>query len=198
MNTFYFSHDYNARSDYKIKRLLQRQGACGYGVYWILVENLYNNDNSLPIDYEVLQHDLQADAEVIRSVLNDFDLFQIKDNYFSSRTITERLNKRNEKSQKARYSALARWDKTKKKQEKKPVVKRVVKPKEEVYREFDHLSISKKEYDKLRLKYSKVQIDNILDNICNFASNKKYKSLYITATNWLKNDNKKVTTSLGI
>ncbi len=185
MNTFYFSHDYNTRSDFKIKRLLQKQGSCGYGVYWMLVENLYNNNNSLPLDYEALQYDLQSDISVIRSVLNDFDLFEIQNNHFSSKTITERLKARDSKSKKARDSANVRWSKTKEVQEVKPKTKQI---KEPIYREFDHLTLTVKDNEKLKVKYSQVQIDAVLDNICNFAQNKKYKSLYLTAGNWLKKD----------
>ena len=39
--TFYFSHDYNARNDIKIQALLVEHGAAGYGVYWIIVEILH-------------------------------------------------------------------------------------------------------------------------------------------------------------
>jgi len=55
----------------------------------------------------------------------------------------------------------------------------------EIYRSFFHLSISVSEYEKLLENYSKENIDNILDDIENYSSNKKYKSLYLTANNWL-------------
>ena len=44
-DTFYFSHDYNARNDEKIKMLIRKHGMIGYGVFWAIVEDLYNIKN---------------------------------------------------------------------------------------------------------------------------------------------------------
>ena len=57
-----------------------------------------------------------------------------------------------------------------------------------IYRAFAHLSLSIEDFDKLRIEYSADQINNVLDSIENFKSNKNYSSLYLTAKNWLKRD----------
>ena len=57
-----------------------------------------------------------------------------------------------------------------------------------IYRAFAHLKLSIEDFDKLRIEYSADQINNVLDSIENFKSNKNYSSLYLTAKNWLKRD----------
>ena len=107
--TFYFSHDYNARNDIKVKKLLSKHGLLGYGIFWALIEELYNNDNALPTDYDTIAFDLRTDNKVLVSIINDFDLFIINDETFGSLSVQERLDKRNLLSMKARSSANKRW-----------------------------------------------------------------------------------------
>jgi hypothetical protein len=110
MNTFYFSHDYTARSDIKIKKLIATQGMLGYGVYWSLVEDLYHNNNKLEDNPSLLAYDYRCTTELIESVINDFDLFIVKDGYVSSNSIQKRLDERNDKVTKAKQSASKRWE----------------------------------------------------------------------------------------
>jgi hypothetical protein len=107
---FYFSHDYNARNDEKIRKLLFKHGFEGYGIYWALIENLYNNDNELQTDYDCIAYELRTHSELIMSIINDFDLFEIIGETFHSNSVERRLNERYEKSMKARKSAKKRWN----------------------------------------------------------------------------------------
>ena len=110
-DTFYFSHDYNVRSDEKIKKLLSKYNYAGYGLFWAIIEDLYNNANALQTDYESIAFDLRSNNETIKSIINDFGLFIIKDGYFGSKSVEQRLNDRNTKSIKAKKSAEYRWSK---------------------------------------------------------------------------------------
>jgi len=110
-DTYYFSHDYNARTDPKIKRLLARHGMVGYGLFWSIVEDLYNNANALPLDCDGIAYDLRSDVNLVHSVIHDFNLFQIDGQTFGSVSVERRLSERKTKSNSAKNSANIRWQK---------------------------------------------------------------------------------------
>ena len=60
----------------------------------------------------------------------------------------------------------------------------------DIYRSFAHLSITNADVEKLLNKYSIDDIDEVLDSIENFKGNKKYTSLYLTASKWLSKNKK--------
>jgi hypothetical protein len=109
--TYYFSHDYNARSDEKIIELIMVHGMQGYGIYWSIIENLYNNANALQTHYKRIAFELRVSEDMVKSVVNDFNLFTIDGEIFFSKSVSERLEKRTEISEKARESAKKRWQK---------------------------------------------------------------------------------------
>jgi hypothetical protein len=108
--TFYFSHDYNSRNDEKIKFLIRKHGMLGYGVFWAIIEDLYNNANALRIDCDGIAYDMRLDSETIRSVIHDFDLFAIEGDNFGSMSVQKRMDERDIKSKKAQQNAFRRWD----------------------------------------------------------------------------------------
>ncbi len=55
-----------------------------------------------------------------------------------------------------------------------------------IYRSFAHLTLYENDFLKLKKEYTELQILEVLDSIENFKQNTKYKSLYLTAKNWLK------------
>lgn len=82
----------------------------GYGIFWSIVEDLYNNANALQTDYDGIAYDLRTDSEIVSSVVNDFDLFIFDGDFFGSNSVQERLDQRNNKSESARKSASYRWN----------------------------------------------------------------------------------------
>ena len=46
----YFSHDYNARNDPKLQEVLCEHGVAGLGVFWAIIENLYEQGGELPLN----------------------------------------------------------------------------------------------------------------------------------------------------
>lgn len=60
-----------------------------------------------------------------------------------------------------------------------------------IYRRFNHLSITLNEYEILVNKFGSENVIIILDQIENYKGNTKYKSLFLTAKNWLINDAKR-------
>ena len=61
---------------------------------------------------------------------------------------------------------------------------------EVIYRKFNHLKITIKDFERLNEIYDKDDIDMVLNNIENYKNNKNYTSLYLTSLNWLKKDYK--------
>ena len=108
--SYYFSHDYNARADDKIKALIRKHGMTGYGIWWAIVEDLYNNANALRLDCDGIAYDLRTHSEIVESIIHDFDLFVIDGNNFGSLSVQKRLDERDLKSKKASESARRRWD----------------------------------------------------------------------------------------
>ena len=108
-DTFYFQHDCMTMQDEKIKKLMREFGHEGYGIFWDIIETLYLNANALQTDYAGIAYDMRVDESKLKSVINDFNLFVIKDGFFGSKSVERRLNERYEKSNKAKMAANSRW-----------------------------------------------------------------------------------------
>lgn len=95
-STYYFTHDCNARSDEKILAVRMRHKAEGYAVYFMLVEMLAGEtDHTLRKDYNMLAFELRVASDIVKSVVEDFGLFQFTDDgeRFYSDSLNDRLEK---------------------------------------------------------------------------------------------------------
>ena len=109
----YFSHDYDAREDEKIQELLFDLKMEGYGVYWSIIEMLYKNDGYLQVNYERFAYALHTHSDTIKAVINNFGLFNINGDAFTSTSVLHRIKLRKGKSATARKAAKIRWGKEK-------------------------------------------------------------------------------------
>ena len=91
----YFSHDYNARQDENVVPLLVEMGAEGYGLFWMIVEELYQANGRLNRNCAVLAYTTRQEASKLKRVVEDFKLFYFKGDKFGSHSIDRRLAERN-------------------------------------------------------------------------------------------------------
>ncbi|WP_099465592.1 Lin1244/Lin1753 domain-containing protein [Parabacteroides provencensis] len=113
-DAYYFPHDSNARNDEKIISVRIKHQAEGYGVYFMLLERLRESADYTSIkDYNMIAFDLRVDASLVKSIVENFGLFQFTDDgkRFYSESFTRRMKLKDDKSEKARESANRRWNK---------------------------------------------------------------------------------------
>jgi len=109
-DTYYFPHDLNARHDPKLQHLHSVHGHAGKGLFWDIIELMYEQDGKLDLSQcKTYAFALRADCDMLNSIINDFDLFKKDDKIFWSESVNRRLDNRKEKSLKASLSAKKRW-----------------------------------------------------------------------------------------
>ncbi len=108
--TFYFQHDYNARNDPKLQNVLFDLGVEGIGVFWCIIEQLYEQGGKLPLHYcKSIAFALHVDFKCVERLVNDYGLFKNDGENMWSESVLNRLNRRSEVSEKRKLAALARW-----------------------------------------------------------------------------------------
>lgn len=124
--TPYFTHDSNARNSSKLISVRMKYGAEGYGIYFMIIERLREEeDYSSLADYERLAFDLRVESTKIKSIVEDFDLFEFTEDgkRFYSKSLTRRMEfkdkKLNQLSEKGRRAAAKRWNNEKDNKNKK-------------------------------------------------------------------------------
>lgn len=191
--TLYFSHDCNARNDRKLINLRMQHGMNGIGIYWCLIEMLYEEGGYMPLEYERITFELRIEETVLRAVINDFDLFVLDGNKFHSKSVLDRLAIRMEKSEKARKSIMYRWGgggdtneirpKNDSNTKKKIKEKKIIQQKNKF---LDAILLTEGEVIKLKEKFNG-KFDFALETLNNYkmTSGKKYNSDYHALIGWV-------------
>jgi len=101
MTQAYFSHDSNAKDDPKCVLLIEELGLEGYGIFWVLVEELRNQPNyKYPLKLvPALARRYNTTTPKVEVVIKNYGLFELdKKDFFFSRSLNFRMQKMEEKS----------------------------------------------------------------------------------------------------
>lgn len=108
--SLYFQHDYNARNDPKLQDVLIAHGVAGLGVFWCIVEQLYEQDGTLALkSCKSIAYALHAKVAMVESVVKDYGLFENDGENFWSDSILRRLSRSKNIAAQRKAAALVRW-----------------------------------------------------------------------------------------
>lgn len=106
----YFTHDLGSRNDPKIVKMAIKMGHEGKGIYWDLVEILYEQNGYIKIsDLEVIAFSINCDLSKVKRVLFEFDLFKKDTKRIWSDSALTRIKIKEGKSKKASQASNKRW-----------------------------------------------------------------------------------------
>lgn len=112
LKKLYFEHDFDARNSTTIRKIVKEIGLAGVGIYWILIEKLYEKEGTITQeDVELLAWDFREDIELFEKVIKI--AFIKEDNNIISKGVIARIEERESankaRSEKARELAQKRW-----------------------------------------------------------------------------------------
>lgn len=206
--TYYFSHDCNARNDEKILMLRAEHGMEGYGIYWALVEMMFesaetclyhNKVKGVAVSYNI---DITLLQDVINTCITE-GLFDSDDDVFWSESLRRRKDKYHEikqkKSDAGKKGMAKRWgnDNTvitplldsnitditedNKGKEKETKVNEI----KNIYAEY--VTMTENEYNKLVEKHGQALTEQMIEVLDNYkgSKGKTYKSDYRAILSWV-------------
>ncbi len=106
-DAYYFSHDSNAKDDPKCMLLIEELQLEGYGIYWLLVEVLREQENyKYPLRMvPVLARKFLTTKEKMLAVIYKYDLFVVEnEEFFYSDSLNRRMGLMNDKREQARLA----------------------------------------------------------------------------------------------
>lgn len=112
-DAYYFKHDAYARHDPKIKSMMNKYGAQGYGRFWIVIEML-RESRTYKLEYEdylwetlaeEMKCSVQDAQDFINDCINKYKLFIKDDTFFYSASLLSRMIKLDETRDKRKFAA---------------------------------------------------------------------------------------------
>lgn len=214
--TYYFSHDCNARNDEKVLMLRAEHGMEGYGIYWALVEMMFESSDTCLYHNKIkgIAVSYNIDITLLKSVIKtciDEELFYSDENVFWSESLRRRKGKYHEikekKSDAGKKGMASRWglnntvitplldsnntDITKHNKGKESKVNEI--KEKDIY--MDYVRLTPNEYNQLLEKLSTEERDTYIERLNDYIgqigetqANKKYKSHYHVIMNWYRKD----------
>jgi len=196
-DSYYFPHDYHARHDTKLQRVMLTIGCEGIGIYWCLIEILYENNGYFEIDdIPFIAKTLQADQETVNEVINNYDLFTKEVGRVTSKSLLGRLKHINSKRYKARASANKRWNANAMPTQCEGNAIKESKVKESKVNKNKHgdfVFLTDQEYNKIITQFGAAGAADRIEALNLYIGSKgdKYKSHYSTILNWERMNHKK-------
>lgn len=106
----YINHKISNRSEYVFRKLIERKGAAAYGVYWYVLEELYESGGRMLFEeIESISNALCVRKDFVASVIKSFSLFQYDSDSFWSDEVIEQIEKRQKLRKKRKEAANKRW-----------------------------------------------------------------------------------------
>ena len=106
----YINHKISNRSEYVFRKLIERKGAAAYGVYWYILEELYESGGKMLFEeIEPISKVLCVRKDFVVSVIKSFSLFQYDSESFWSDEVIEQIEKWQKIKDKRKEAANKRW-----------------------------------------------------------------------------------------
>jgi len=189
-DAYYFSHDSNAHVDPRIVDLLMDLKAEGYGVYWVILEMMRNEQlYQLCInDYNAIAYQAHSTPDVVEKVVLNYGLFTVsEEGFFWSNSLKKRMEHLDAKRSILSTNAKKRWYNAKAVQKNEPS---------------ESIKVNKSKVNKskeytcppIQTAFKKPTLEEIRE-YCNSRSNgvnvEKFFDFY-TANGWVQGRNKPI------
>lgn len=76
----------------EVMRARMKHGMAAYGIYVALMQLLEEDeDHKLSKDYSMIAYEMRVDVSMVQSVVEDFDLFEVEEEYFYSKELSDTI-----------------------------------------------------------------------------------------------------------